>query len=104
MALKIKELKDDVLIDVTVNKSYYMMLKSALLYLFKNMSDDERSDEGIKSMMTGDYGKMSEIQQVFFTITLMVTDIEKKAIDNDHFTEKEVLEPGDEGYVEPTQE
>jgi hypothetical protein len=32
----------------------------------------------------------------------MISEIEKISVEQNLFDEKEVLEPGDEGYVEPT--
>jgi hypothetical protein len=34
----------------------------------------------------------------------MIAEIEKISIEQKLFDEKEILEPGDEGYVEPTQD
>jgi hypothetical protein len=44
---------------------------------------------------------MNEFERSFYTITLMVAEIEKMATETNQYEEKEILEPGDEGYVEP---
>jgi hypothetical protein len=46
---------------------------------------------------------MNEFERSFYTISLMLAEIEKKAVDSDNIVEKEILEPGDEGYVAPTE-
>jgi hypothetical protein len=101
MAIKVKELKDDVILDVKVNKTYYVMLKKTLFFLFNQISEDEKSEDVIKNIMSLDYNKMSEFERSFYTISLMISEIEKLTAQEGNFIEKEVLEPGDEGYEEP---
>lgn len=102
MAIKVKELKDDAIVDVQVNKNYYMMLKGVLAYLFNQIEDGPAKEESFKKIMEGKYPEMNDFEKVFYTITLMVAEIEKVATDTNKYEEKEILEPGDEGYVEPT--
>lgn len=102
MAIKVKELKNDTLVDVKINKSYYLMLKSTLFYLFQQEKDLTKKEESFKIIKEGNYEKMNEFERSFYTITLILAEIEKQAMENNLFEEKEVLEPGDEGYVEPT--
>lgn len=101
MAIKVKELKDDILVDVKVNKSYYMMLKSTLFFIFQLEKDPVKREESLNIIKNGDYDKMNDLEKSFYTITLILAEIEKQAKDNNLFEEKNVLEPGDEGYVEP---
>lgn len=103
MAIKVKELKDDIILDVKVNKAYYMMLKSTLFYLFQQQSDEALREESLKRIMTGKYEDMNDLERSFYTVTIMLAEIEKVAKEKDAYDEKEVLEPGDEGYVAPTQ-
>jgi hypothetical protein len=102
MAIKVKELKDDTIISIDVNKSYYLMLKEALYYLFTTQSNDDIREESLKKIMTGDYNNLNDWEKTFYTITLALTEIERKAVEGNAYNEKEILEPGDEGYVEPT--
>lgn len=104
MAIKVKELKDDIILDVKVNKAYYMMLKSTLFYLFQQQSDEAVREESLKRIMTGKYEDMNDLERSFYTITIMLAEIEKVAKEQDAYNEKEILEPGDEGYVAPTQD
>ena len=60
MAVKVKELKDDAVVDIQVNKNYYYMMKSVLLYLFQNRSEDKKTDEDLKRLMEGKYEVMDE--------------------------------------------
>jgi hypothetical protein len=104
MAIKVKELQDDILIDIQVNKAYYMMLKGTLHYLFNLVQDEKNRAEALKVVMDGDYTKMDAYQRSFYTITLMLAEIERVAKEKKIFEEKDVLEPDDEGYTPPIQE
>lgn len=102
--IKVKELKDDVILDVKVNKSYYLMAKAASFAILKsmNLENKENADEYFKTIMNNKYENLDEIQRAFYTVILLLAEIEKQATENNLFIEKEILEPGDEGYVEPT--
>ena len=54
--------------------------------------------------MEGKYEEMDAFERSFYTISLAVAEIERVAKEQNLYDEKEILEPGDEGYVEPTQE
>jgi len=104
MAIKVKELKDDAIVSVPVNKSYYFMMKNNLFYLFNQIQSTgaEASEKSIETIKAADYSKMSQVEQSFYAVTLMISEIERLALEQNLFDEKEVLEPTDEGYVEPT--
>lgn len=101
--IKVKELKDDAMLDIKVNKSYYLMAKAASFTLLKsmNISEKENGDEYFKKIMQEKYENLDEHQRAFYTIILLLAEIEKQATENNLYVEKEVLEPGDEGYEEP---
>ena len=104
MAIKVKELKDDAIVEIKVNKSFYLMVKGVSYYIFKNLPK-ETIEEDIKAVMSKRYNELeTELQQHFYTTTLLLAEIERQAVANNLFDEKEVLEPGDEGFVEPTQD
>jgi hypothetical protein len=103
MAIKVKELKDDALIDVKVNKNYYMMLKNALAFIFQHIPGGDDKSESLDRIMNAKTDEMNHAEVSFYTVTLMLAEIEKIARDQELYDEKEVLEPGDEGYVEPTE-
>jgi hypothetical protein len=101
--IKVKELKDDAMLDVKVNKSYYMMAKAASYTILKGMNipDKENGDEYFKKIMNDKYENLDDNQRAFYTIVLLLAEIEKQATENNLFIEKEILQPGDEGYEEP---
>lgn len=104
MAVKVKELKDDAVVEIKVNKNYYLMVKSTLFYLFLQRTDEKEREESIKKVMTGKLEDMDDWERSFHTLTLFLAEVEKIASANNMYTEKELLEPGDEGYVAPTQD
>ena len=101
--IKVKELKDDVMLDIKVNKSYYLMAKAASYTLLQTMNIDtkEDGDEYFKKIMNDKYENLDELQRAFYTVILLLAEIEKQATEKDLYVEKEILEPGDEGYEEP---
>jgi hypothetical protein len=103
MATKVKELKDDSIVDIKINKNYYLMLKATLHFLFNLIEDENVRAIKVKKIMEGKYEEMDAFERSFYTITLALAEIEKEAQEQKLFEEKEILEPGDEGYVEPTQ-
>jgi hypothetical protein len=103
MAVKVKELKDDAVIEVQVNKSYYLMLKEALHFLFNLVPDEKQRAELFMKLPDIEYNNMESIQRAFFTITLMLAEIERVASEKEYYQEKTILEPDDEGYVPPTE-
>ena len=100
MSIKVKELKDDAIISIKVNKSFYLMTKAVLFHLFKTIDSPDK-EQYIKDTMTKEYKDLDETQKSFYTIGLLLAEIEKEAKSNELYEEKEILQPGDEGYVEP---
>jgi hypothetical protein len=103
MGLNVKELKNDALIDIKVNKNFYLMVKSLSYYLFQSVKDDKEREESLKKIMSGKYEEMNDFERSFYTTTLILAEIERVAKEQNLYEEKEILEPGDEGYVEPSQ-
>jgi hypothetical protein len=80
------------------------MLKNTLFYLFNQIQAQgkEEADKSVETVQAADYSKMSQVEQSFYTVTLMISEIERISVEQNLFDEKEILERGDEGYVEPT--
>ena len=53
--------------------------------------------------MESKYEDLSELERSFYTVTLLLAEIETQAKNNNLYDEKEILEEGDEGYVAPTE-
>ena len=88
---KVKELKDDAILDVKVNKTYYMMTKSAVYTVFKVLYDNSGDpDAFVKQIITKEFKDMDDTERLFYTLTLLVGEIEKQALEHDAFIEKDV--------------
>jgi len=85
MAIKVKELKDDVLIDVKVNKSFYMMLKGTIYYLFNQIEDAQKREEALKNVMNNKYEDMTAYERSFYTLTLIIAEIERVAAEQNMY-------------------
>jgi len=95
--IKVKEIKDDALISVQVNKSFYFMVKNTLFYLFKESNTTEdKKEEVLKGLMDKEYNSMTHWEQSFYTLTLLLAEIERQAVENDQFTDIEVDVPSDQ--------
>jgi len=101
--LKVKELKEDAMMDIKVNRSFYLMAKAASYTILQSMGIQEmkNGDEYFKKVMNEKYEDLDDTQRAFYTIILLLAEIEKQATENNLYVEKEILEPDDEGYVEP---
>jgi adenosine deaminase len=91
MATKVKEIKDDALLNITVNKSYYLMTKAVSFYLFTKV-DAEDKDSYLKDLMTKEYKDLDDLQRSIYTVVLLLAEIEKQASTNNLFIEKEIDE------------
>ena len=101
--LKVKDLKEDAMMDIKVNRSFYLMAKAASYTILQSMGIQEmkNGDEYFKKVMNEKYEDLDDTQRAFYTIILLLAEIEKQATENNLYVEKEILEPEDEGYVEP---
>ena len=103
MPVNVKQLKDDSIIDIKVNKAFYLMVKSLSFHIF-NQFPKETIEEDIKAVVHKKYEELTELQRHFYKLTLLLTEIEREAIAKNLFEEKTILERGDEGYVPPSED
>lgn len=78
------------------------MLKAASFHVLQGMNIQEKNEDYVKDMMTKKYEELDNDQRTFYTIVLILAEIERQATEHKQYIEKEILEPGDKGYVEPT--
>jgi len=103
MAIKVNEINENAVVSIKVNKSFYMMTKALSFHLYQKMSTHENVDAYVKEIMTKSYVDLDDSQKSFYTVALLLAEIESQFKAEKLFTEKEILQPGDEGYVEPTE-
>lgn len=105
MAIKIKEIKDGALINIKVNKNFYLMAKDSLYTIFKHLLSNQSEKENLQNILTKQFNDLSEFERAFYTMTLLVSEIEKQVQgDPSLYDEKEIPEPGDPDYIEPKQD
>jgi hypothetical protein len=102
MPVKVKEMKDDDILEIKVNKNFYMMSKALSFYLFNQMHEKNPDDNYLKDTLSKKYEELDDLQRSFYTIALLLAEIETQAKNTDNYVEKEVLVPGDEGFVAPS--
>jgi hypothetical protein len=99
-----KEMKDDAIINIQVNKTYYLMVKAASFVVLQGMDINTKGEQYFKEILTKKYQELDDQQKTFYTLVLLLSEIEQRATAEKFYDEKEILEPGDEGYVAPTQD
>jgi hypothetical protein len=99
--IEVKELKDDSIIDIKVNKNFYLMCKNASYTILTEMIKINSSEEYVKDCITKSYDQLDDHQKCFYTLALLLAEIETQATSQDKTKITEVLEKDDEGYVEP---
>ena len=105
MAIKVKKLKDDAVVKIEISKNFYDLLKASMFYVFKLEPDEAKKEEIIRKAITQEiYTPLTEYELTFKTLIHVIAEIERVAAIEGLFTEETILEPGDEGYVEPTQD
>ncbi len=102
--VKVKDLKEDALVDIKINKAFYLMSKNVSFYLFQQLpKEEEEREKALKKIMEGKYEDLNDLERSFYTVTLLLAEIETQAKNNNLYDEKEILEEGDEGYIAPTE-
>jgi len=91
-AKKVKEMKDDAMLDIKVNKTYYQMAKAALLTILQDVytKDKGEVDAFVKNLISKEYKDQTDKERVFYTLTLLVGEIEKQAVEKNAYIEKEI--------------
>ena len=92
MSVNVKEMKDDAVVDVKVNKAFYLMVKAVLYTLFLEIQKFENHEELIKEIAEKKYVDLNDIQRSFYTVTLLLAEIERQATDNNLYNES-TIEP-----------
>ena len=102
MPVNVKEMKNDVILEIKVNKNYYLMARALSFNLVQIMQEKNPDDSYLKDVMTKPYEELDDLQRSFYTIALLLAEMENQAKLTDNYTEKEILLPEDEGYIAPS--
>jgi hypothetical protein len=92
MGKKVKEIKDNAIIEIKINKTFYLMLKKTLMYIFKQELDNDKITELIKKVTdkNSDNEPHTEQEFAFKTIFLLLAEIEAQADKTNQFDEKDI--------------
>ena len=88
--IKVKEIKDDAIINVPVNKAYYVMVKAVLYDLFTILQEKGTTEESLQNILKKSYAELTPHEKSFYTITLLLAEIEKQATENNLIDENEI--------------
>ena len=93
-SVKVQEIKDGAIIDIKVNKTFYMMCKASLYTLFKENYDIKNGNPEtfIKNIVSQPYDKLNEKERLFHTFTLLIGEIETQAKAQNLLLDKDSLE------------
>lgn len=95
MAVKVQELIDNAIVNVQVNKAYYLMVKHALYNIFSYVKDDTEREEMLQGIKNKEYKDMTDWQKTFYTMSLLLAEIERSAKEMNLVLESEIPEEGD---------
>ena len=56
----VREIKNDAIIDIKINKNFYLMLKATMMYIFKQEADTTKYEALIKKIMSSVWGSFSD--------------------------------------------
>lgn len=88
---KVRELRDDAIVSIEVNKNYYLMVKAVLFQLFKEVQKEGKTTD-ITDITKKSYEELTEAQRSFYTVTLLLGEIERQATLNNLYNEKDITE------------
>jgi hypothetical protein len=91
---KIKEIKDDAIIGIEVNKSYYLMVKALSFQLFMKINVEDK-DQYLKELLTKEYKELDDNQRSLYTVILLLAEIESQATKQNLYEEKEINDPSE---------
>ena len=100
--IKVQEIKDDAIISIQVNRVFYAMVKNLAFNLVNKLINEKKSSDAyIAEVGTKEYADLDDDQKSLRTVTILLAEIEAQTKIQNQFIEKEILEPGDEGYIAP---
>lgn len=86
MSVKLKQLKEDVTVNVKVNKNFYFLIKKTLFDIIKDMSteDQNKLTEKIKER---NFENLSSAQEAAYLFSILIADVEQTAIKENLYEE-----------------
>jgi len=88
MSVKVKEIKEDAIISIQVNRHFYLMVKSLSHYLVSQMGIED--PQKLKDMMGKKFEELSDTEKGFYTTALLLAEIETQANSQGMLVENEI--------------
>jgi len=104
MPLNIKSMKSDATFDIKVNTNFYLMIKETTLYVFQSEKDSKIITESLKNIKEKQYNELSPYEKAVYTLSLLISEMERVATITELIDDNSILQPGDEGYIEPSED
>ena len=84
MPAKVREIKDDAIIEIKLNKNFYSMLKGVMLYILKIDADEAKIKDMVDKIINRDTDDKPHTEQeaAFKTMFLLIAEIENRAMEH----------------------
>jgi hypothetical protein len=103
MPVNVKSMKSDATFDIKVNTNFYLMIKETTLYVFQTEKDSKIITESLKNIKEKQYNELSPYEKAVYTLSILISEMERVATITELTDDNSILQPGDEGYIEPTE-
>ena len=103
MPVNVKSMKSDATFDIKVNTNFYLMIKETTLYVFQTEKDSKIITESLKNIKEKQYNELSPYEKAVYTLSILISEMERVATITELTDDNSILQPDDEGYIEPTE-
>ena len=103
MPVNVKSMKSDATFDIKVNTNFYLMIKETTLYVFQTEKDSKILTESLTNIKEKQYNELSPYEKAVYTLSILISEMERVATITELTDDNSILQPGDEGYIEPTE-
>jgi len=103
MPVNVKSMKSDATFDIKVNTNFYLMIKETTLYVFQTEKDSKIITESLTNIKEKQYNELSPYEKAVYTLSILISEMERVATITELTDDNLILQPSDEGYIEPTE-
>ena len=103
MPVNVKSMKSDATFNIKVNTNFYLMIKETTLYVFQSEKDSKIITESLKNIKEKQYNELSPYEKAVYTLSILISEMERVATISELTDDNSILQPDDEGYIEPTE-
>ena len=103
MPVNVKSMKSDAIFNIKVNTNFYLMIKETTLYVFQTEKDSKIITDSLKNIKEKQYNELSPYEKAVYTLSILISEMERVATISELTDDNSILQPDDEGYIEPTE-